>query len=179
MRASAAVLAGLLFGACCTGVGAAAVQAPPPAAAGADVSLLPGQWEMVTRMTEIDAPGAPPEVLAQLRAAISEQRQTETICMTPEQARNPSRNMVAQGNNDSGCEFSETVFASGRIRVRASCRPPTAGAMELAMDGDFTATTINARIMANTEMRGLTGAGTQAMTMSGTLTGRRTGDCAR
>jgi hypothetical protein len=140
-------------------------------------TIQPGQWEMVTQMTTVEAPGAPEPVVAQMRAAMANQRQTQSTCITPEQARNPSRNMVGQGNNAAGCEFSDTTFAGGNIRIRANCRPPGAGQMEMSVEGDYTATTMNGRI--NVNMTAPPGAGVQQIRMSGTLTGRRTGDCAR
>ena len=146
---------------------------------GAD-TIQPGQWEMVTQMTSVEAPGAPEPVVAQMRSAMANQRQTQSTCITPEQARNPSRNMVGQSNNAAGCEFSDTTFAGGNIRIRANCRPPGAGQMEMSVDGDYTATTMNGRIAVNMQAPGMAGGGgVQQIRMSGTLTGRRTGDCAR
>lgn len=148
------------------------------ACSGNSSSIQPGQWEMVTQMTSIEAPGAPEAMVAQMRASLPQQRQTQSTCITPEQARNPSRNMVGQGNNAAGCEFADTTFAGGNIHIRANCHPPGATSMAMSVDGDYTATQMNGRISVNMTTPGMTGGGTQTIRLSGTLTGRRTGDCA-
>ena len=50
---------------------------------GGSVALQPGQWEMVTQITGVEAPGAPPAMVEQMRTAAAQQRQTQNRCMSP------------------------------------------------------------------------------------------------
>jgi len=143
---------------------------------GAD-TIQHGQWEMVTAMTSIEAPGMPEPMLAQMRSQLASQRQTQSQCITAEQARNPSRNMMGQ-QNPAGCEFSDTTWAGGNIKIRATCRPPGAPQMQVSVEGTYTAQQINNRINMTMEMPNPTGAGgPMQIRLQGTMTGRRTGDC--
>ncbi|HYI48950.1 MAG TPA: DUF3617 domain-containing protein [Allosphingosinicella sp.] len=143
---------------------------------GAD-TIQAGQWEMVTAMTSVEAPGMPEAMVAQMRSQMASQRQTQSICITPEQARNPSRNMMG-AQNPAGCEFSDTTWAGGNIRVRATCRPPGSPQVQLSLEGTYTAQQINNRLNLTMEMPNPAGAGApQQIRIQGTVTGRRTGDC--
>jgi len=140
-------------------------------------SMQPGQWELVTQMTSVEAPGAPEPMLQQMRSQLASQRQTQSQCITAEQARNPSRNMMG-AQNPAGCEFTDTTWAGGRINIRANCRPTGSPPMQMSIEGDYGAQQINSRISVNMEMPNLTGSGApQQIRMQGTMTGRRTGDC--
>jgi Protein of unknown function (DUF3617) len=142
---------------------------------GAD-TIQHGQWEIVTEMTSVEAPGAPPALLEQMRASMASQRQTQSQCITAEQARNPARNMT--GQNPAGCEFSDTTWAGGNVRIRANCRPPGTPPVQLSIEGTYTAQQINNRINVSMEMPNPTGAGApMQIRLQGRMTGRRTGDC--
>lgn len=138
---------------------------------GASTSLQPGQWEMTTKMTDIEIPGAPPAVAAQMKQAMTAQAQTQSRCITPAEAANPAGNMASPSGNAQGCTFSKQTFSGGAIDVAGSCPGPAGGRMETTLSGSYTATTMDTRISANIE------GGPQPMRMSGTMTGRRTGDC--
>lgn len=144
---------------------------------GAGDSIQPGQWEMVTEMTSVEAPGAPPALVEQMRASMASQRQTQSQCITAEQARNPSRNMMGS-QNPAGCEFSDTTWSGGNIRIRANCRPPGSPPVQMSVEGTYTAQAINNRINVSMEMPNPTGAGAAIqLRLQGRMTGRRTGDC--
>jgi hypothetical protein len=147
------------------------------ACSGSAVSLQPGQWETTIRMTSVEMPGAPEAMVAQMRQAASAP-QTSSECMTPEEAANPASKMMNPGGGANSCQFTESTFAGGAIRVRGTCSPPGAGRQQMSMEGSYTSTTMEARITA--EMQAPPGAnptGPQSVRVSGTMTGRRTGDC--
>lgn len=142
---------------------------------GGAVSLQPGQWETTVQFTSIDIPGAPPEMMNSMREMMS-RPQTRSECITPEQAANPTGNMVTQGAGNN-CQFSESTFAGGTIRVRGTCQQPGQGSAQMSMEGSYTATTMQAQI--TSEVQGAAGAqGPQTVRMSGTFASRRTGECA-
>ncbi|HKR23711.1 MAG TPA: DUF3617 domain-containing protein [Allosphingosinicella sp.] len=149
------------------------------ACGGSAVTLQPGQWEMTTTMTNIEVPGAPAAMAEQMRTAMANQPRTENECITPEEAANPLGNMMNQGGGTQGCTFSEQTFAGGVIRMAAACPAPQGGgSMRTNLNGTYTATTMEAQISAEVDAGANTPAGMpRNIRMSGTMTGRRTGDC--
>ena len=143
---------------------------------GDSVQLQPGQWETTVQFSSIEMPGAPEAMMAQMRQAMS-QPQTQSQCITPEQAANPSGNMVNPGG-EANCEFTENTFAGGEINVAGTCpQPGGQGNIQMTMEGNYTPTTMEADI--STQMQAPPGSppGAQSISMSGRLTARRTGDC--
>jgi hypothetical protein len=138
----------------------------------------PGEWETVTTIKSIDIPGAPPQVLAQVRAQVG-QGTTQRECLTAEQARDPMaqmNRMLSQGNAGN-CNFTDRVFAGGTIHIRGTCSP-AGGTAQVSLEGTFTETTLeanltmNAQGAANAAMPGVTG-----MNMAAEMRSRRVGDC--
>jgi hypothetical protein len=145
------------------------------ACSGSAESLQAGQWETTVHFTSIDLPGAPPAAVAPMRAAMT-QPQVRSDCMTAEQAANPTARMMNTGTNPNACQFTDNVFTGGTIRVHGTCQDPARGSMQISWDGSYTATTMTAQV--TTEMHAPAGTqGPQTIRMSGTMTGRRTGDC--
>jgi hypothetical protein len=139
------------------------------------VALQPGMWETTVQFTSIDLPGAPPQQLAAMRTMMGHP-QTSSSCMTAAQAANPTQRMMNPGSNGNACQFSESTFAGGTIRVHGTCQAPGRGTQQTGMEGTYTATTIQATI--SSEIHAPPGTpGPQTARMSGTLNGRRTGDC--
>ena len=146
---------------------------------GGSDQIQPGMWETTTRMTEVEVPGMPPAIAEQMKAQMANQAQTQSQCITPEQAANPAGNMLNQGSDAQGCNFADSTFAGGRINVRGTCPGPGGqGSATMTWEGTYTATEMTGRITANVQApAGAAGAGPQEIRMSGTLSSRRTGDC--
>ncbi|MGZ8347716.1 MAG: DUF3617 domain-containing protein [Allosphingosinicella sp.] len=157
-HAKIAVLALLPAIAACSGAGSSSIQ--------------PGQWEMTTSFSTVEAPGMPPEALQAMRAQLANQRQTQTSCITPEQAANPAGGLMnTGGSGPNGCQFSKSTFAGGAIDVQGTCPGPTGGSMTMSWQGNYTPTTMEGQFTTAVE------GGPQAMRMVGTMSGRRVGDC--
>ena len=140
--------------------------------AGGSTSIQPGQWETTTAFTTIEAPGMPPAALEAMRGQMANQRQTQTSCITPEQAANPAGDLMKGGGGETGCQFSQSTFAGGVINVQGTCPGGPGGAtLSMSWQGSYTATTMEGRF--TTEVQG----GPQSMRMIGTMNGRRIGDC--
>ena len=69
---------------------AAAILVAACGGGGGPAHIQAGQWEMKAKLTQIDAPGAPPQALAPMRAQLN-QEQTNRTCITADQAANPLR----------------------------------------------------------------------------------------
>lgn len=147
------------------------------ACSGSAVSLQPGQWETTIRFTAIDVPGAPEAQLTAARQLMT-QPNVHSGCITPEETANPASTLLSPDSVSGSCQFSENTFSGGIIRVRGTCQPPDGTSTQMEMDGTYTATAIETRLTSRiTAPPGVSGP--PSMTLTGTLTGRRTGDCAR
>jgi hypothetical protein len=140
----------------------------------------PGMWETRAKITSIQLTGAPAEIQARANSQVGQER-TASECLTPEQARDPiaqMRSMMAQQGPTANCTFSDQVFSGGTIRVHGTCPAAGGGSAEIALDGTFTETTmqatmnVNAQGPASAQMPGVTGMRIAMETQS-----RRTGDC--
>ena len=134
-------------------------------------SIQAGQWETTTRFTTVEVPGMPPEIAKQMQTQMANQANTQTRCITPAEAANPTGGMMGS-DNPQGCQFSDQTFSGGTIRVRGTCPGPGGqGQIQMSWEGRYTATTMEGNI--TTEISG----GPQNMRMAGTIQSRRTGDC--
>ena len=143
------------------------------ACSGGSASLQPGQWEMTTKMTDIEMPGAPPAMAAQMKQAMAAQAQTQTRCITPQEAANPAGGMMSPSGNAQGCTFTKQTFSGGTIDVAGSCPAPAGGTCgdqpdrHLYRDHDGRAD----------HRRTSTGGPAARCGCPARMTGRRTGDC--
>jgi len=148
------------------------------ACSGSSVSMQPGQWELTTRVTDFQAPGAPAQMLEQMRTSAA-QPQVTNECLTPEQAANPGRWMTNPGGTSANCTFTDQTFAGGVINISSSCPlPNNGGSTHTTLQGTYTATTMEARLSAQLQAGpGAPPGMPRTISTTGTLTARRTGDC--
>jgi hypothetical protein len=134
-------------------------------------TIQPGNWETTTRFTSVEIPGMPEAMAKQMQSQMANQTNTQTRCITPAEAANPTGGMMG-AQNPQGCTFSESTFSGGRINVRGTCPGPGGqGQISMNWEGTYTETTMRGDI--STEITG----GPQNMRMRGTIESRRTGDC--
>ena len=134
-------------------------------------TIQPGNWETTTRFTNVEIPGMPEAMAKQMQSQLANQAQTQTRCITPAEAANPTGGMMGS-SNPQGCNFDEQTFSGGTIRVRGTCPAPGGqGQIRMSWEGSYTDTTMQGNI--TTEVTG----GPQNMRMTGTINSRRTGDC--
>jgi len=168
-----------LLGACSSGGGADAdgdgeitSEEAQAEMEGAAMNITPGQWEATVQLTEFDIPQMPEEVRGMMQEQMG-QAQTNTSCITPEEAANPEANMFGDGNDD--CTYSDFNMSGGTILIAGSCQAPgMPGAMTMRMEGSYTSTTYDMTMNMNMDT-GPAG----PMSMAGQVTGRFVGpDCA-
>lgn len=128
----------------------------------ASAQITPGKWDIVTTMSSIDMPGAPPGIAAMMKG-----RPTKVShCITPEEAtRGPQEMLKARKE----CRFTRYTMAGGKFDSVMTCQQNGA-TMTAASTGSFTATGFT-----TTSRTVMTGA--HAMTMTATSVGKRVGDC--
>jgi hypothetical protein len=138
---------------------------------GGNTTLKAGQYETTVKMTDVQMPGADPALVEQMKAAMTAQaEQKEQKCMTEADIANMGNKMGNAGAKGGDCNFSKTTFAGGTIDVAGTCKSPT-GDVSIAMNGTHTADSFNATMTVDAD------AGGQKVKATGTMTGRRTGDC--
>ena len=144
---------------------------------GGAVALQPGQWETTVQFTSIEVPGAPEAAVAQMREMMS-RPQTRSECITPQQAANPTGNMMTPGAG-SNCQFSESTFAGGAIRVRGTCQQPGQGSAQMSMEGSYTPTTMQAQISSEVQAPAAAQSGPQSVRRSAPTTAVCTPCCSQ
>jgi hypothetical protein len=142
-----------------------------------------GQWELVTEIRALSAPGAPEEFRQQLRNRVG-RPDTGRACLTEEQARRFlefTKQLVSQGQA-SACRFTDEKYEGGVIHQAASCPAgggapgaPAGGNQTSTLEGRFTQTTFNATLHSQGPNMMAPGGGDMSATI--VLRGRRIGDC--
>lgn len=164
-----------LLGACSSGGGADAdgdgeitseeAQAEVSAAA---VNITPGQWESTVQLTEFDMPQMPEEARGMMQEQMG-RAQTNTSCITPEEAANPEANMF--GDSNENCTYTDFTMSGGTILIAGSCQAPgMPGATTMRMEGSYTPTSYDMTMNMSMES-GPAG----PMSMAGQVTGRFVG----
>ncbi|NNC72561.1 MAG: DUF3617 domain-containing protein [Sphingomonadaceae bacterium] len=151
---------------------AAAPLALLGACSGGDVALQPGEWEMTTSITDIEAPGAPEQMVEMMRTQLG-QADTDTNCLTDADSEDPLAGMLEDGDFGDECDWGDSSFAGGVINVNGTCAAPGGqGNAEISFEGTYTATSMDAEIEV-----AMTDGPMGDITMSGTMNGERTGEC--
>lgn len=140
------------------------------AAKGGPIALTPGNWDYNIRFTEFDMGGdLPPDARAMVQGMMAKPI-TISHCLTPEEAaKNDATAFTGEAMKD--CTISKFDRSGGNIDMAMAC--VTEGmTRNMTMKGSFTATSYT--LAMDQSMTG----GPAPMTMKGTMTGKRTGDCA-
>ena len=81
--------------------------------------VKPGKWEQRVSLLEIEAPGMPEQVRSSMKQAMAGQTQVHEVCLTPEQAQNPSAECV--GAADKHCRSEHFNWGVGTIDLKLDC----------------------------------------------------------
>ena len=136
-------------------------------AATTPVSPRPGRWLVESAPGTASLDGRPLTDLPYQAPAAP-----RAICLTADAARDPVAWLA--GDTGKGCTFEQRTMAGGRIDLRGTCPPPAEGAPAgtIRLTGRWTPTSYRVRfVTTNPSENGVMG-------FSGTLSGRRVGDCA-
>lgn len=142
------------------------------AAEAENVNIQPGEWETVSQLTEFEAAGMSPEE-RDMMSQLMGQPTTQTACITPEQAADPQGSLFTADEGDD-CTFSRFDMSGGNVLIDGTCQGEgMPGTMTLHMEGRYTAASYNL-----TTSMSVDGGPEAGLRMSGTVEGRRIGDCA-
>lgn len=138
---------------------------------GSNSTLKAGQYEMTMTMTDVQVPGAPPEMLEQMKAQMAAQgEQKQQQCVTEADVANMGNKMGSAGAQGGNCNFSKSTFAGGTIDIAGTCQAPT-GNVSIGLNGTHNTDSWDAAMTVDIN------AGAQQIKATGKMVGRRVGDC--
>ena len=128
-----------------------------------------GQWEWSTDFTSIRIEGNP-EMEQSMQEQVTAPPTVQTHCVTAEEAANPVASL-AGARRDTGCVYTEALFADGRVRLRGVCPGPGGeGELRVSWIGSYTPTRMEGEFVTETK-------GTTPIRLTSTMAGRRVGAC--
>ncbi|MBB3033905.1 DUF3617 domain-containing protein [Alteriqipengyuania lutimaris] len=140
------------------------------ASSGESIRMRAGEWENTIEVTEFDIPGVP-ENMKDMIAGQMGQSITSTSCITAEEADQPDASFFGGERNDD-CKYEEFDRTANKLTLRMTCATGDGGTAKVAMDGEFGEDSFTLS-MDNT----VSGTPGGDVTMKGTVSGRRIGDC--
>lgn len=175
MRKAAAFMTIAMLAGCSQGGGDGNGTAAAPGGSGgsggataAGVTMQPGQWETRIEVVNAEMPQLPPGV-----AVPGMQPMTARFCLTPEQAANPSADVLGgggRGANPAGCTTENYSVSGGRISGTSVCNMG-GGTSRTTINGRFTATSYEMTMQSTSDIGG-TSTNTEMR-----VTAQRVGDC--
>lgn len=154
-------------------------EAKTPEAAQAEAAAAgiaqpqPGQYRMVTKITDIAIPGMPPEMAAQAKGMFSATGQTVEYCLTPEDAAKGFEEMTrrsAEGN----CTYERFSARDGKLDAAMTCKTGQGAVTKSEVSGTFTPTGSQLTMKSEASSPDMPGGG---MKMAGSIVTERIGDC--
>lgn len=142
-------------------------------------TITPGLWTVTTEITEVRLPGLESED-RQMADAMSQQmvgrKQTQTSCVTPEQARGPSSALIG-GDANGVCSFETFSLLRGTLNAVMTCRKQgDPGQMVIATNGTYGGDKVELESVMRVE-ESLDQPKDKAMRLVSKVTGHRTGAC--
>lgn len=154
-------------------------EAKSPEAVQAEVAAAkiaqpqPGQYRMVTKITDLAIPGMPPEMAAQAKGMFSATGQTVEYCLTPEDAAKGFEEMTrrsAEGN----CTYERFSAQDGKLDAAMTCKTGQGMVTKSEVAGTFTPTGSELTMKSEATAPDMPGG---AMKMAGSISTQRIGDC--
>jgi uncharacterized ParB-like nuclease family protein len=142
-------------------------------------TITPGQWTVTTEITDVRLPAMEGED-RQMADAMTQQMkgrtQTQTSCVTPEQARGPNSTLIG-GTNNGACSFESFSLLRGALNAVLTCRKEgNPGQMVIATSGTYGGDKVDLETVMRVEET-LDQPKDKALRIVSTVTGRRIGDC--
>jgi TIR domain/Protein of unknown function (DUF3617) len=144
---------------------------------GEPTTLEPGSWELTIDYDDVDLPDAPSQVAA-LGFLLTNHRLDYTICLSQDQAADPSLEMIRSinsGQSGYDCRVAESRFANGNITMRAQCDNPEFDVEEpsrIFVNGTYTRTSSVSELEVRARHPEF-----GRMNLTGTVSMQRLGEC--
>lgn len=142
-------------------------------------TITPGQWTVTTEITDVRLPGvegADPRIAEAMTQQMKGRTQTQTSCVTPEQARGPSSALIG-GDANGACSFETFSLLRGTLNAVMTCRKEgEPGQMVIATNGAYGGDRIEMESVMRIEQT-LDQPKDKAMRLVAKVSGKRTGEC--
>lgn len=163
--------AALLAAAGCSGGGSqpANTSREEVAAQQAQVRINPGEWELATVITGVEAPEIPREMMQ----AMQGRRRAVRHCVTPEQASDPSAFGRSLQRQSGGCQVQGFTMRGGQLEGQTLCAAGTPREVRSQMSGRYGPDSFDYQTRVTTPAPIAGG----VMNVSVQVQGRRVGDC--
>ncbi len=135
-----------------------------------EMAMQPGMWEQTIEFTEIDMPGIPENMQDMMRSQMGASM-TMQHCLSAEDVSRPDPDFFG-GEGQENCTYEDFDMSQDSMRMRMTCDGGEGTMVHMnmngAMHGDSFTMDIDNRV---------SGVPSGDMTMKGTVTGRRIGEC--
>lgn len=99
----------------------------------------PGQYRQSTKVTKFEVPGAPPEMVAQIKAMMEGQNNNVTYCLTKEESDKGFEEMFKKGREGS-CKYDRFDASSDTLDAVMVCDTGDGGEARLTLKGSISST---------------------------------------
>lgn len=136
--------------------------------------VRPGKWSSTVAVLEMNSPGMPPEMQAQMKAGLGKPRTVEA-CLTADQVDNPER-MI--GAVPASCRYSRYTMGDGKMNGTMRCES-NGMVQEMTVSGTYSDDTYSLTVDNKTIVPANAVAGQPAgnMAMKMKIDSRRIGEC--
>jgi len=136
---------------------------------GSPVAMRPGEWEQTFEFTSAEIPGLPAEAQEMMKERMGSSF-TSKACLTEKDVAKPDADFFS-GQTDNNCTYDKFDRSGNAIEMQLTC-DTGGGIATMVMNGEFGEDEYT-MAMDNT----VSGTPMGDMTMKGTMTARRIGDC--
>jgi hypothetical protein len=143
---------------------------PIELAGGSDIALQPGKWEQKITFAEFDMPGVP-ENMKDMVASRMGGGMTVTHCLSQADVEEPDPGFFGSENPD-GCSYEQFSRSGNKMTIKMTCDLGEGRKSSSNLEGEFGSDSYTMNIE-NQTMGGAEG----NMSMKGSITGHRVGDC--
>jgi hypothetical protein len=133
----------------------------------------PGQYKQMTKITRFDVPGAPKEMVEQIRKMMEGQNNDLTYCLTKQDSEKGFEEMFKKGR-EGNCKYDRFDASANTIDAVMVCETGEGGSARMTLNGTVSST--GSKVNVNVEQKNAKspmGNATIAMEMETS----RTGDC--
>lgn len=133
----------------------------------------PGLYRSTVTLVSVEAPGMPPEAVAQMKSMFAQKQSGTEYCLTPDDAAKGYEERVKQMSGKPDCAFDHYSADGGKLDAKLTCKTPE-GKSVMAMQGTMTPTGSDVTMSMDQSGGGMPGGG---MKMTMNVKSARVGDC--
>lgn len=134
----------------------------------------PGLYRSTVKLVAMDAPGLPPGVADQMKAAMARRSEGQTYCLKPEEAERGYESRIRQLAGRPGCAVDHFSAAGGKLDAGLTCTGTQGVKAVIGMQGAMSPT-LSDVTMSVRQSGGPVPGGSMTMTMQ--VRSERVGDC--